>query len=286
LQNKKYIGIYFYDDIEIEDGIPRIISDKLFNEVQAILEKNKKARARTKANEEYLLTTKLFCGHCKSMMVGYCGTSRTGKKHYYYNCKNNIKKLCNKKQAPKQWLEDLVIKKCYSILTDKNIEIIAKEAVKASENIDNNSILELLVKQLKSYEKEQSNLLQAVAECPIDTVRQGLYEKLGQVIADKKELETQLAIEENKASAKLNEEQIIFFLRKLKNGDPNDLHNRKALIAVFVTAIYLYDEPEKNKRITFVLNVDGKPTETTEAIFSDIENNTNSGSYIKTTGEP
>ena len=78
LANKKYIGVYTYRDIEIPDGIPRIISDELFNKVQEILGKNKKAPARAKATIEYILTTKIFCGHCRAMMTGVSGTARNG----------------------------------------------------------------------------------------------------------------------------------------------------------------------------------------------------------------
>ena len=41
----------------------------LFYKVQDIMQKNQKAPARAKAKTEYLLTTKLFCGNCKEMMV-------------------------------------------------------------------------------------------------------------------------------------------------------------------------------------------------------------------------
>lgn len=273
LANKKYIGVYHYGDIEIKDGIPRIIDDELFNKVQDILEKNKKLRARTKAHEEYLLTSKLFCGHCKAMMTGYCGSSASGKKHYYYACKNNVKKLCKKKYAHKLWIEDLVVKKCYEILTDENIEIIARECVKVSMMNKDTSIINLLRKQLKDYEKEINNLMQAVAECPIEQVRQGLYSKLSETIENKKELEAQLAIESNKVGIMLNEEQVIFFLNKLRKGNPNDLHIRRSLISTFVVAVYLYDLPDGNKRITYILSVNGTPTELTEDILNAIENN-------------
>ena len=62
LKNKRYIGIYTYKGTENPGGIPRIISDELFNKVAEIMKKNKKAPARARAKVEYLLTTKLFCG--------------------------------------------------------------------------------------------------------------------------------------------------------------------------------------------------------------------------------
>lgn len=69
LGNKKYIGIYTYDGKEKPNIIPAIVDKELFEDVQKQLEKNKHSRSRLKTKTEYILTTKLFCGNCKSMMV-------------------------------------------------------------------------------------------------------------------------------------------------------------------------------------------------------------------------
>ena len=97
LRNKRYIGTYVYKGDETPDGMPRIIDNELFDRVQHILDRNKEAPARTRGREEYLLTTKLFCGYCREMMTGYGGTSKSGKAYHYYACKNAKKKLCRKK---------------------------------------------------------------------------------------------------------------------------------------------------------------------------------------------
>ena len=65
LGNKKYIGIYTHSGREILDAIPQIIDNELFEDVQKKLEKNKHSRSRLKTQTEYILTTKLYCGHCK-----------------------------------------------------------------------------------------------------------------------------------------------------------------------------------------------------------------------------
>lgn len=93
LTNKRYIGTYTYKGQETPNGMPRIISDELFNEVQEKMKQNAKAPARARAKEEYILTTRLFCGHCREMMIGVSGTSKTGATHYYYVCKNAKRKL-------------------------------------------------------------------------------------------------------------------------------------------------------------------------------------------------
>ena len=66
--------------------------------VNRTLHKNKRAPACGKADEEYLLTTKLFCGKCGALMFGESGTSATGRTYYYYKCANvKRRKDCNKK---------------------------------------------------------------------------------------------------------------------------------------------------------------------------------------------
>ena len=75
----------------------------LFDRVQERLEHNKKAPARYKAEEEYLLSTKLICGYCGAMLCGESGTGRNGVHHYYYKCAS-IKKHsgdCHKKTVRK-----------------------------------------------------------------------------------------------------------------------------------------------------------------------------------------
>ena len=81
--------------------------------------KNKKAPARRKAEDDSLLTTKLFCGYCGALMFGESGTSRTGEVHRYYKCATAKKrKGCKKKTVRKQWLEDLVVNQTMQLVKD------------------------------------------------------------------------------------------------------------------------------------------------------------------------
>lgn len=60
LHNRRYIGEYSFRDTVMPDCIPAIVPKDLFDRVQERLERNKKAPARYKAEEEYLLSTKLI----------------------------------------------------------------------------------------------------------------------------------------------------------------------------------------------------------------------------------
>lgn len=103
LKNRRYIGEYCYRDVVIPNGIPAIVPEDLFNRVQEKIEKNKKTPARNKADVEYLLTTKLFCGHCGAYMCGESGRGHSGKNYHYYKCVSVKKKRtnCKKKQSQK-----------------------------------------------------------------------------------------------------------------------------------------------------------------------------------------
>ncbi len=265
LKNKKYIGVYSYDDIIIEGGMPRIVSDELFYKVQKIMEINTKAPARARAKEEYLLTTKLFCGLCRDMMTGVSGTSKTGLKYYYYACNKAKKKLCNKKQVSKKWIEDYVVNKCREILTEENIDLIAKAISARCEKDRDNSDIKRLQKLLKDNERKQANLTQAVAECGIESVRRTLYEELNSLISSHAEIEKELLAVEV-GLVKLTSPQVKFFLTQIRKGNPDDIKYRKILIAVLVNAIYLYDD-----KITFIINGGDKPVEITESLLNDIE---------------
>ena len=87
LENRKYVGVYKYAEIEIPGGVPQIVDTKIFNDAQLLLEKNRKAPARLKVlGGNYLLTTKIFCGHCNCAMTGESGHSRNGSIYQYYKC--------------------------------------------------------------------------------------------------------------------------------------------------------------------------------------------------------
>lgn len=63
--NKKYIGTNTYGKESFPNAVPAIIDEELFEKVQNIKEKYKHSPGIKKATERYLLTGKIFCGHCR-----------------------------------------------------------------------------------------------------------------------------------------------------------------------------------------------------------------------------
>ena len=255
LLNKRYIGIYTYNGEDTLDGIPRIIDDDTFYKVQEMMVKNKKAPARARAKTEYLLTTKLFCGHCKDMMTGYSGTSKTGKLHNYYMCNNARKKLCNKKAVQKDYIEDLVIQQAREVLTDENIKKIATEIVELANQDKDNSTLRRLNKKLKDNEKQKANLFDSLKICTIDAVKQSIFEELNKMEIERQQIINEIALEESQ-HIKLTVTEVKFFLVQLRKGNINDIKYRKLLINTLIYQVFLYDDS-----ITIVFNTQNKPYE-------------------------
>src|SRR5699024_10687593 len=119
LSNRKYIGEYHFGKVTIPDSMPAIVDKELFEKVQQMLFKNKKAPSRHKAEDDYLLTTKLFCGHCGAIMNGESGTSHTNTTYRYYKCVTSRKKKCKKKPIAKEKIENAVIKRIMQFLEDE-----------------------------------------------------------------------------------------------------------------------------------------------------------------------
>jgi len=80
INNKRYIGTYTYGDIVLKDAIPAIVSKETFRLAQLEAKNRKRRRPYKSHRAEYLLSGKLFCGHCKSNMVGISVTGKSGNK--------------------------------------------------------------------------------------------------------------------------------------------------------------------------------------------------------------
>lgn len=239
LKNKRYIGTYTYRDTEIPDGLPRIVDDDLFREAQRIMEKNKKAPARAKAKVDYLLTTKLFCGHCKAAMTGVSGTSKTEKKYHYYQCVTNRRdKSCNKKTVNKEYIEDVVVQQLREFLTPDNINTIAREVVDLCERESNNGNVKRLQKLLSENEKATENLLKALESGQAVDI---IAERITQKKKEHDELSYQLLVETTQHPVP-SVRDIRFFLNQFRKGDINDPKYRQGLVDMLVNKIYLYDD--------------------------------------------
>ena len=155
------MGIYHYNGIEIPGGVPAIVSEDIFKVVERRMAQNKHASAKNKAEEKYVLTTKLFCGKCHSMMVGDSAQKKNGNIYRYYKCASAKRNECNKKAVCKEWIEELVLNKVIKVLFDD--EALDKIADKIVALLDeDNKVIPLLEAQLKEVRKSIDNVMKAI----------------------------------------------------------------------------------------------------------------------------
>ena len=223
----------------VKHYIDRAISAKTDNrpEFQQMIKDSDK-KLFDKAEDDYLLTTKLFCGCCGALMFGESGTSRTGEVHRYYKCATAKKhKGCKKKTVRKQWLEDLVVNQTMQLVKDDAAmeSIIAK--VMELQNKENTNI-PLYEKQLRDAESGIQNMLNAIQA---GILTSSTKERLEQLEETKRELEARIA-EEKLAKPKVTEEFIRFWLLRFRKLDMSLKDQRQALVDTFINAIYLYDD--------------------------------------------
>ena len=256
LNNRRYIGEYSYREVIIPDGIPAIVPKDLFDRVQEKMAKNKKGPARHKAEDDYLLTTKLFCGCCGAYLCGESGTSRTGKVHHYYKCVSVKKKRteCHKKPVRKEWIEDLVVGETMKmVMDDKAIEAIVSMLMDLQDR--DNVNVPLYEQQLREAETAISNLLNAIQQ---GILTRSTKERLEELENRRDELENRLACEKL-AKPKVGAEFMTFWLHRFRKLDVRQQSHRKMLIDTFINAIFLYDDKmvitfnykEGTKTITF-----------------------------------
>ena len=137
----------------------------------------------------------------------------------------------------KDWLEDLVVRETMKLIQDEAVIDKIVQLVMDVQNQENTTIL-LLEKQLREVNKKLDNLMKAIED--------GLYtrttkERLEALESQKDELTVKIADEKLKKPS-FNEDFIRFWLMKFRKFDISRKKQRKALIEIFVNAIFLYDD--------------------------------------------
>lgn len=244
LSNRRYAGDYVYSGTVIENGIPAIVSRDVFDKVQELISVNKKAPSRHKAIDDYLLTTKLYCGKCKAFMVGESGNAKT-RRYAYYKCVNNKRtKTCDKKTVKKDWIENIVIDQVIKFINDD--ELIERLIDKILKYQDKESpTLKALKKQLAQTNHAIDNMISAIEQ---GIITRSTKQRLDELENTRDSLETEIA-KESMTHPTMDREFLQYWFNDFKKLNTNDLENRRMLINTFVNSVILYDD-----RIDFYFN--------------------------------
>lgn len=210
----------------------------------------------------------------------YHGNSKCSNTYRYYRCTKRNDTSCKNRTIPKEIIEDKVIRKLKSLLTDKNIEKISKKIYDTCQKENNsNAVIKNLEKKEKQLNKNIDNLMAALEQGQhIDMISN----RITQNKIELEETQSQFLLEMAKIF-KLSEKEIKFFLTRLQDGDILDNSYRKVLVDMLVNSILVYDN-----ELVVICNVGNKPISLTIDLIEDIESNlvTEPFTFVKRFGSP
>ena len=197
-------------------------------------------------------------------MIGESGTSRSGKKFYYYSCaERKHRRACKKKPVRKEWIEETLVRllreRC---LTDDVIRVIVDAAMDLQEREKDDSVLRGFETELVEVKRAIANLISAIEQ---GIITPSTKQRLDDLEARRVDLE--VAIEDEKVQQpQLTRDQLTFWLERFRDGDPSDPKFRESFIEIFVSKVYLYDD-----HFRAVCNYTGDSEGITYDFVNDIE---------------
>lgn len=249
LKNEKYIGTFTYRKQKYENYLPKIIDEKLFNEVQEKMKMNKKLS--NGKEENFLLTGKIVCDECGGSYIGTSGTSKTKRKYSYYKCINCIKDKRKCKNSPtfrKEGLEDLVVGLVREIISDdKQIENISFKVSNYSGD-DSPELMKLnvLTKTLSDIKKQHTNIIEAIKQ---GIIAEGMKQELLDLEKNISALESEILILTKKIPKSLTAETIRNWFKFYANKELSE-DNKRVLINALVNKIIV-----KKEHLEVVINL-------------------------------
>ena len=239
-KNEKYIGVYQYKDYK-SNAIPPIIDRETWEKAQMKL-RTLKQPGSYKAKQVYLLSGKIYCGHCGSRMQASKNVSSNGNDYAYYVCrgKKTGKAECAAKNIRKDFIEQIVLEDAFKMLTDENIEILADQAMKENQHeLETTTNIPALKQRISAINGSLENLTKAIE---IGSAPETLIKRMTELEKEKKDLEAELKKEESDIPIQIDKYHIMHWLESLKKGDLTDLNFQKQLIDLFINSVTIYDE--------------------------------------------
>ena len=244
LRSEKYVGVLEQSGVRVEGGCPAIVDRATWDRVQARLDLMRRSGAKSPAGSEveYLLTGKVFCGHCGMSMHGVSGTGKTGNVWYYYQCTGRRKKRngCTKKHEKKDFLEWYVVEQTVDyILAPERVRKIAAAVVAEYEKEFGADQVRQLEERIAALGREIEKYIDAVVDLP-KGARASLYDKIERLTDEKEALEVDLAKLRVANRIQLTEDEIVAWLRSFCKGDLFDMDFRRRIIDVLVNSVFVF----------------------------------------------
>ncbi|MDO4866343.1 MAG: recombinase family protein [Clostridia bacterium] len=240
LTNERYIGVYIFADIRVENGMPAIIDRDLFYRVQEKVGRRREVAGRRRESIEYLLTGKLFCAKCGAPMVGVSGTGKGGSLYYYYVCKNRQDHhTCKKRNVRKAAAEREIAARLKSIVLKPDVvEWMIDNVMRYQDEARKQSDLASYQDRLVEVRRSLDNLVKAIEA---GVFSQTTKARLDDLETEQRELQAMIAMERSKINT-VTRDQIAYYLESFRDGDVDDPAYQKRLFKAFLVKAFLDDD--------------------------------------------
>ena len=236
--NQKYIGIYEFKGTVNKAMYPPLVSQEIYDICSLRLRRNKQIGGRFSAKrEKFLLTGKLVCGECNSPMTSTSGSSGGSKKIFkYYKCKHAVHNSCGT-TVRKDLLEGKVIEEVLNFLKQEgNIDTLVQQLI-SYQDVDNPEI-KSITKRISDLDAKIERLNYALSE-GID------FSSTIEQLKSFKDIRDSLSRQLNliTINSKLYPpERFRENLEQLANEDPKTFEDKRKLIGLLVTKVYVFKE--------------------------------------------
>lgn len=273
LRNEKYTGDFIYnrtekpksgrqnrhayksedDIIRVENAFPAIITKKEYREVLRRMKENEHKGASNAAVHDYLLSGKVYCGHCGKSMYGET-RSRRGTPYSYYSCNGHKSKICGKHAIRCEKLEEEVIKQLNERYFSPDIlDRMAERIHEDSQNSHADEQANMLRKQSAELKRKIDNGTKAILEgVDSDELRAAVKElSLQKKVIDHSIVEIEAAADNSGRTV----EEIRRAAENFTDIAKLPRDKQKEIIQRFVWRIYVYDDdgPDGGDKIKIVL---------------------------------
>jgi len=221
LANEKYIGIYRYKDEIFTNMYPRIIPQELFEKVASKITAN---RHGSQSNGTvFLLRKKMICGYCGKGIAGESGTSKNGKRMYYYKCSGRKRGTkCKQEMFRKTVIEQLVIETIFKTFCNKEtISQLADDILKLQEQkLKDTSVINILNEEKIRIQKSIANLVKAAEE---GFATASTQKRLTELELRNEEISALILTEQTKNKVNVTKDEIIDFVMKALKKEPQQM---------------------------------------------------------------
>lgn len=245
LRSRKYLGEYTFGDEDIPSPYPRIVDDDVFEAVQERLAQARHAPGMFRAKVDYLLSGKIYCGHCGSHMVGESGRGKTGKVYHYYACaKRKADKACDKHAEKKDAVEDYVVRETLAFISAPGrVEKLADMLVKEYEKEFASGTCGKLKRMIEAVDRQIDDCVETLIENRKNpAVAERINAKIDALTARKEDLQAELDEQEAAGRSIPTAEEVAEWLRSFSTGDPGDDEFRGRIIDAFVSSVWVFDD--------------------------------------------